>query len=83
MRYTSFAMRKRVKKKTAILLSHAYRDPKYQGKHIIIIGGKIHATKTGMAQVTLLEKLMKKYPKEKPSIAYIPEANTLILFYDC
>lgn len=68
------------KKKTSdILISQAYRDPKYQGKHIVVIAGKMYATKTGMAQVKLLEKLMKKYPKEKPSIAYIPDTDTLIL----
>lgn len=61
------------------LISQAYRNPKYEGKHIIVIGGKIYATKTGMAQVELLEKLIKKYPSEKPSIAYIPDAQSLIL----
>lgn len=61
------------------LLSQVYHNPKYEGKHIIVIGGKIYATKTGMAQVELLDKLMKKYPREKPSIAYIPDAETLIL----
>jgi len=61
------------------LVAQAYHNPKYEGKHIIVIGGKIYATKTGMAQVELLDKLMKKYPKEKPSIAYIPDSETLIL----
>lgn len=64
---------------TDILISQAYQDPKYQGKHIIVIGGKIYATKTGMAQVSLLEKLMKKYPHKKPLLTYVPEADTLIL----
>ena len=72
-----------MKKKTTteILISQAYQNPKYQGKHLVVLGGKIYATKTGMAQVKLLEKLMKRYPHEKPSIAYIPEANTLILIF--
>lgn len=68
------------KTSTEILISRAFKNPKYAGKHIIVINGKLYATKTGMAQVTLLEKLMKKYPRLKPSIAYIPEADTLILF---
>lgn len=65
---------------TNILISQAYQDPKYQGQHIIVIAGKIYATKTGMAQVALLERLMKKYPRSKPSITYVPAADTLILF---
>lgn len=65
---------------TKTLISQAFKNPKYAGKHIIVIAGKLYATKTGMAQVALLEKLMKKYPRSKPSIAYIPEVDTLILF---
>lgn len=54
------------------------RSPKYQGKHVIIIGGKIYATKTGQARTELLEKLLKKYPKEVPLITYMPKEDSLI-----
>ena len=64
---------------TDILISQAYRDPKYQGKHIIIIDGKIYAAKTGKESARQLEELLKKYPKETPSITYIPKVDTLIL----
>ena len=62
-----------------ILISQAYRNPKYQGKHIIVIGGKIYAAKTGKESARQLEELLKKYPKETPSITYIPKVDTLIL----
>lgn len=62
------------------LISKVYKDPQYSGKHIIIIGGKIHAKKTGSAKSKLLEKLIQKYPQETPIIAYIPKEDTLILF---
>lgn len=62
------------------LLHEAYKNPKYSGKHIIIIGGKIHASRSGRRQFGLLVKLVKEYPKETPTIAYIPKENTLILF---
>lgn len=61
------------------LLSKAFKSPKYSGKHVIIIGGKVYATKTGAAASELLEKLLKKYPKEVPNITYIPSEETLIL----
>ena len=64
---------------TKNLISKIYKDPKYQGKHIIIIGGKIYATKTGRAKTEILEKLLKKYPKEIPTITYIPTEESLIL----
>jgi len=61
------------------LIARIYKDPKYKGKHIIIIGGKIYATKSGRASSELLEKLLKKYPKEIPTITYIPYEESLIL----
>lgn len=61
------------------LSAKIYKDPQYAGKHIIIIKGKIYATKTGQAKTELLEKLLKKYPKEIPTITYIPAEDSLIL----
>ena len=61
------------------LMAKAYRDPKFSGKHVIAIGGKIYATKTGRASSALLEELLKKYPKETPHITYIPAEDILIL----
>lgn len=63
------------------LISKVYRSPRYKGKHIIIMKGKIYATKTGRASSELLEKLLKKYPKEIPTITYIPAEDSLILFF--
>lgn len=65
--------------KREVLISQAYQNSKYQGKHIIIIGGKIYATKTGVAEAKLLDKLVNQYPKETPTILYVPKADTLIL----
>ena len=61
------------------LLNLAYSDPRYWGKHVVILGGKIFSTKTGAASSKLLEKLVRKYPEETPLITYIPKAETLIL----
>lgn len=69
----------RRKKTTDQLLSQAFKNPRYSGKHVIIIGGKVHATKTGAAASELLEELLEKYPKEVPNITYIPGEETLIL----
>ena len=63
------------------LLNLAYANSKYWGRHIIILAGKIFSTKTGKEASKLLEILVKKYPKETPTITYIPKADALILFY--
>jgi hypothetical protein len=59
------------------LLSEVYKNPKYSGKHVIIIGGKVHATKTGAASSALLEKLLRKHPREVPKITYVPREESL------
>lgn len=60
------------------LMAQTYRDPKFSGKHVVVIGGKIYATKTGRASSELLEKLLKKYPEETPLITYIPTEDSTI-----
>ena len=67
------------RKTTDQLLAEINKNPKYSGKHIIIIGGKIYATNTGMASSELLDKLLHKYPREVPTITYVPREETLIL----
>ena len=54
-------------------------DPKYKGKHIIVVKGEVFTAKTGKLANTLLDKLEKRYPKEIPVITYVPKADTLIL----
>lgn len=61
------------------LLVKIYQDPKYKGKHVIIMDNKVFATKTGKAKSIILDKLLKKYPDKTPTITYIPKVDTLIL----
>jgi hypothetical protein len=63
-------MKKIVDSKT--LLKRVYSNPRYRGKHIVIIGGKIFVAKTGLAASKILEELLKKYPRSKPTLTYIP-----------
>ena len=55
-------------------------NPKYKGKHIIVIKGKVFTAKTGREANLLLDKLEKQYPNETPAITYIPKEDTLILW---
>ncbi|MEK9165672.1 MAG: hypothetical protein AAB525_02330 [Patescibacteria group bacterium] len=66
--------------KENLLLSKIYHNPKYKGKHIIIIDDKIYDRKTGQGKTKLLNKLLLKYPHQVPTITYIPQADSLILF---
>lgn len=55
-------------------------DPRYRGKHIIVIKNQVFTAKTGDQASKMLTKLEKKYPNEVPAITYIPKADTLILW---
>ena len=55
-------------------------DPKYQGKHVILIANQVYTAKTGKEANKLVDRLEKKFPKEIPAMTYIPKADTLILW---
>lgn len=57
----------------------AMNDPKYKGKHVIVIAGKVFTAKTGERAAEIIEEVHKKYPKETPEVTYLPRADTLIL----
>lgn len=61
------------------MINLAYADSKYRGKHVVILGDKIYSAKNGKLASKILEKLIKKYPKETPIISYIPKSDALIL----
>ena len=70
-------MKKQVRKLTMI---NVMENPKYKGKHVIVVAGKVFAAKTGESASKILEEIRRKYPKETPAITYIPDADTLILW---
>lgn len=57
-----------------------FRNPRYRGKHVILVGGKIYTAKTGEGVEEILKKLEKTHPKEIPEVAYLPKARSLILW---
>ncbi|MBI4999479.1 hypothetical protein HZB97_01765 [Candidatus Gottesmanbacteria bacterium] len=65
------------------LIISASKNPKYQGREVVIVGNKMHilSTKNIQARVRLLTSLVKKCPGATPMVAYIPRENTLILVF--
>ena len=55
-------------------------NSKYQGKHVVIIAGKVFTANTGDRAVKIFDEQTKKYPGQIPITTYIPKADTLILF---
>jgi hypothetical protein len=66
-------------KKRKITMLQIMNNPRYRGKHVIVIANKIFTAKTGTQVNKVLDKLEKKYPKATPAITYIPKSDSLIL----
>jgi hypothetical protein len=66
---------------TKQIVHKIYTDPKYSGKHVLAIAGKIFAMNTGNEAAKVFARETKKYPNETPLGTYIPKADTLILWF--
>jgi len=56
-------------------------DEKNRGYHIIVSAGKLFKARTGEAASVILDNARKRYPKEIPSYTYLPDADSLILWF--
>lgn len=72
----------RSNKATHQQITRIFQNPKYRGKHVVYIAGKVFATDTGKAKTKLLEKLLQEYPREIPTILYIPKVDSLVLILE-
>lgn len=61
------------------LMQKILSDPAYKGKHVVLVADKIFTANTGDGAGKILDEVDKKYPDLTPSIAYIPDADSLIL----
>jgi hypothetical protein len=62
-----------------VSMEKIWGNPRYVGKHIIIIAGRVFTAKTGREASQLFNKLIRKHPGKTPSLTYIPKAESLIL----
>lgn len=60
-------------------LSKILANPKYKGKHVVVVDNKIFSAVTGQEASRIFKQVVKNYPKKKPTITYIPKEDTLIL----
>ncbi|PIS22909.1 hypothetical protein COT49_02865 [candidate division WWE3 bacterium CG08_land_8_20_14_0_20_40_13] len=66
--------------KKKISMMDIFKNPRYRGKHVVIVAGKIFTAKTGEGAATILRKLEKTYPTKIPEVAYLPKERSLILW---
>jgi hypothetical protein len=61
------------------ILSSLFANPKYRGKHVVVLNDKIYVASTGSEAAKIFEEQTKKHPGKTPLTTYIPADNTLIL----
>ena len=61
------------------LIAKVYANPRYRGKRVILIHGRVFPSPAGKPGFRKLQALLQRYPAETPTIVYVPKAETLIL----
>ena len=64
-----------------ITMEKVMNDPAYRGYHVIVVAGKVFKARTGERAGELLKEAQEKYPHQIPAITYIPDADSLILWF--
>lgn len=62
-------------------MERAMNDSKNKGYHLVVAAGKLFRAKTGAMAARILREVRKKYPQEVPTVAYLPKAQSLILWF--
>ena len=65
--------------KKQITMMDIFKNPRYRGKHVILVDGKVYTANTGDGAADILRKVRKEHPGLTPEVAYIPKTQTLIL----
>ncbi|HJZ05786.1 hypothetical protein A2634_03795 [Candidatus Amesbacteria bacterium RIFCSPHIGHO2_01_FULL_48_32] len=55
-----------------------FNNPKYQGKHVLVVNQNVYAVKTANEASRLFDKLVKETGMI-PTVTFVPKAQSLIL----
>lgn len=64
-----------------VTMEAVLENPSYRGYHVVVVDGKVYKAKTGEQAARILKKVRKKYPNKTPAITYIPDEDSLILWF--
>ena len=62
-----------------VLLRRVLKSRSYRGKHVILVHGRAYAASSEAELRQLFDKLTEEFPSETPTLAYVPEADSLVL----
>ena len=72
-----------MKKKTnglAKVLRRVAANPRYRGKHLVVVGGKVFVARSAADAPRLFDRVTRAHRRATPTLVYIPKADALILW---
>ncbi len=61
------------------LVQRLARNPRYRGKHLIVIKGKVFVARSAAEAPRLFDRLTRAHRGMTPTLFYVPKADALIL----
>jgi len=65
---------------TLNLVQRLAANPRYRGKHLIIIAGRVFAARSAAEATRLFDRLAKTHRRTIPTLLYVPRADALIVW---
>ena len=64
----------------AKLVRRLTTNPRYRGKHLIVVEGKVFVARSAAEAPALFERVTRAHRRATPTLLYIPKADALILW---
>ncbi len=61
-------------------LRKLWAKPRYRGKHVLVVAGQVYVARTGAEASRLFDRVTRRHPHARPTLAYIPKADALVLW---
>ncbi len=71
---------KKTKKDGHRLLVQIYANPRYRGKHVIVVNEKVFVARSAADAPRLFDRVTRAHPRSIPTLVYVPQADALVLW---
>ena len=62
------------------LLKRLAANPRYRGKHLIVIQNRVFVARSAAEAPRLFDRVMRTHRRATPTLLYVPRADALILW---
>lgn len=73
-------MMRKKRNEVAKLLRRVAANPRYRGKHLVVVGGKVFMARSAAEAPRLFDRVTRTHRRATPTLVYIPKADALILW---